>query len=166
MSPLKFSTEYLRSLFDYDAKTGSLLWKVSRGRRAKIGCPAGYKAPGRYVNIRLDGKVLYAHRLIWIWHGRELPEILDHINCDMHDNRIENLRAATHSQSQCNQRRKCTNTSGVKGVSWNKRLKKWYARVHIDNRVMALGLFKDLKEAASVVEEARRQYHGEFARHQ
>jgi hypothetical protein len=103
---------------------------------------------------------------VWLWHGRELPALIDHINGDRGDNRIENLRAATPSQNVCNTKIKSTNTSGVKGVNWVKRLKKWQVRLNIQNRVMHFGLYRDFDLAELVAAEARNKHHGAFARHQ
>ena len=156
--------EYVRALFDYDSNTGELRWKRADGRRAKVGSLAGWTTRGRYRTTRHDGRVYLNHRLVWLWHGRELPKMIDHINGDKLDNRIENLRAATPSQNQCNHPIRCTNKSGVKGVHWDKRLRKWHARVFFENRTYPLGWFTDLEQAKAAANAARTAMHGEFAR--
>ena len=57
------------------------------------------------LTISIDGKeyCLLAHRVIWFLHyGYFLYQNTDHINGIRHDNRIENLRAATFAQNQYN----------------------------------------------------------------
>ena len=57
------------------------------------------------------------------------------------------------------------NTSGVKGVSWHKRSKKWVVSIGVNWKRKALGYFDDLDLAELVSIEARNKYHGEFANH-
>jgi len=64
-----------------------------------------------------------------------------------------NMRWATRETQARNARKKVTNTSGVKGVSWHKRQKKWAASIRADKKSVHLGSFATLREAA----EARRQ---------
>ncbi len=91
------------------------------------------------------------------------PEgLVDHRNGDGLDNRRDNLREANTSQNCHNQKVTSRNTSGVKGVCWNKSRGKWQASV------MAYGKRKTLrfatKEAASAwAEQERKRLHGEFA---
>jgi len=83
-----------------------------------------------------------------MWHNGYFPENdIDHINMIKHDNRIENLREVSRS---CNIRnsgnRKC-NTSGVKGVHWVNRFKKWQSRIGIDKLRFSLGYYNDFNNA-------------------
>jgi hypothetical protein len=126
---------------------------------------AGRKKPNGYVQIEIEGKAYYAHRLVWkVHHGTDPTSLIDHINGDRNDNRIENLREATASestQSRCTPR---SNTSGVKGVYWAKQRGAWGVKITIGGVQHFLGYFDDKSEAAEVANTARSKFHGEFAR--
>ena len=90
---------------------------------------------------------------------------IDHIDGNPVNNRIENLRLVTRSQNQHNQKIPKNNTSGVKGVGWNKAKMKFKANLMKNNKNIHLG-FYDTKEAAEkAITEAREKIHGEYARH-
>lgn len=88
----------------YDTTSPScLVWL--KGRRA--GAVAGTKKAKGYWEVQVCGKKLRAHRLIWEMHNGPIPYgyVVDHINQDPSDNRLENLRLATLSENNCNARR-------------------------------------------------------------
>src|SRR5687768_770720 len=113
------TAEKLRELMDYNPDTGVFLYRKRRGRRS-AGLEAGSIVKG-YRLISL-GKQYSAHRLAWLYVYGEWPAgDLDHINCVRDDNRIANLREATDSQNNANRTLAPKNSSGFKGVCWNKR---------------------------------------------
>lgn len=89
---------------------------------------------------------------------------IDHINGDKSDNRKSNLRICTNSENLRNRGSQSNNTSGYKGVSWSKELKKWRTQICINKKHIHVGLFKDKIEAAKAYNEAAIKYHGEFAK--
>ena len=103
---------------------------------------------------------LYLHRLIM---GN--PEgSVDHINGDQEDNRRENLRSCNQSQNCANSKISRNNTSGYKGVSWNRALKKWHAYIMVNRKRIHLGYFASKIRAARAYDKAATQYFGKFAR--
>jgi hypothetical protein len=92
-----------------------------------------------------------------------MPAILDHINRDVSDNRLENLREATQAENAYNSKLRVDNTSGVKGVTWDKAKRKWVARVYANARVINLGRFATFDEAVNIVNLTRNAQHGHFA---
>ena len=129
-------------LLDYDANSGLFRWRVTRSRLAKIGSIAGNSSDGRYVQIEFDGRRYWAHRLAWLITYGSLPPIVDHINGCGTDNRILNLRAANKSLNAVNAKRSRTNTSGFRGVSFDRRLSKWRASIKVDGRSIHIGTFE------------------------
>lgn len=92
-----------RELFEYDATNGGLRYRRStRGRNPKKpGDAAGTVQPDGYLQVMVDKKKYYVHRLVWLLHHGVLPERPAHIvhgNGDRSDNRIENLQMVSHSQ--------------------------------------------------------------------
>lgn len=121
--------------------------------------------PG-YRLIMIDGVYYKAHRIIWaIMHQQDPSSFdIDHINCIRDDNRIENLRLATCSQNKMNIKTRKDNSSGVKGVSWFSRDKRWVAQIWIDGKKNVLGHFKEKDDAAKAYAEASKRIHKEFGR--
>ena len=107
---------------------------------------------------------LYEHRIIWaLVHGEWPPSFIDHANGDKADNRIENLRPATHAQNQQNKR--ALSKRGFKGASYCKAAKRWRAK--IDGGGLGykfLGYFDTPEEAHDAYKRAAIERYGEFAR--
>lgn len=89
---------------------------------------------------------------------------VDHIDGDGLNNRRSNLRAATRSENIRNRRTNTNNTSGYKGVSFNRKLGVWVSYIFIDGRNKYLGKFREPQEAHHAYCAAAKKYYGEFAR--
>ena len=154
------SQEYLRSVFDYKPETGHLVGKESRGNR-KAGKVVGHKCTNGYLQVRLNGQNLSVSRVIWIMHHGTVPEQIDHINRVRDDNRLCNLRAACQTTNARNKKVPRNNTSGTKGVSFDRQSGKWKARIGVGSGRKTLGLFstKELAVAARKGAEAALGYH-------
>jgi hypothetical protein len=88
----------------------------------------------------------------------------DHINHNGLDNRIANLRAATHRQNAYNRIHFTKNPSSkYKGVSFKKRVKKWEAQIRYDGKSKFIGTFDSEIEAAKAYDKEAKKRHGEFA---
>lgn len=121
-----------------------------------------------YVRGKLRGvprkeRSVYLHRLVI---GAKKCQIVDHINGNKLDNRLENLRFCTQSQNLMNRDTSSKNTSGYRGVSWDKKNNKWYATITINSKQLNLGRFVDKEVAKKVYDEAARNAFGEFVRKQ
>ncbi|ATE85749.1 HNH homing endonuclease [Shigella phage Sf12] len=112
------------------------------------GKEAGTKNIG-YIQIILNKKPFLAHRIIWEIYNGKIPKgmEIDHINHIRDDNRIENLRLVSKQDNLKNQSKRNDNTSGVTGVSWNKREQKFRAYININGKEKHIGYFVDLKSA-------------------
>lgn len=149
-------------LFEY--REGKLYWRVCLNNRAPIGSEAGtYNQYNKRRSVRIKGKQYYTHRLIFLIHHGHMPLEVDHIDADRHNNRIENLRAASPSENQRNKPRQRNNTSGRKNVRWVNG--KWAVELKINGKARYFGRFEDLELAALMASEVRDKYYGEFANH-
>lgn len=90
-------------------------------------------------------------------------EHVDHINGNKKDNRKSNLRIATSSQNSRNIGLRKNNTTGYKGVIYEKKRDKWRAEIKKDYKSIFLGYFDTKEDAAKAYNEASMKYHGEFA---
>lgn len=88
--------------------------------------------------------------------------VVDHINHDTLDNRKCNLRVCTNSQNLMNSRKRSNNTSGYKGVFWDKDIHKWRAQITVGKKQKYLGSFISKSDAALAYNEASLEFHGEF----
>lgn len=143
------SQQRLKELFAYDSEKGELIWRKDASSRVKAGQTAGtYLAPNGYYQIKIDGRTYWKHRIIYLWHHNQVPEVVDHINRNTTDNRIENLRASCARSNQLNVGARSTKKSGLpKGVYLSSRGKKYYASIMIDRRNRRLGTFETVEEA-------------------
>jgi hypothetical protein len=110
----------------------------------------------------INGKIqkLFMHRQLL-----GFPNIdVDHVNGDPLDNRRSNLRICTPSQNQHNSKLPITNSSGFKGVYWQKQAKKWRAVIKLNHKSYHLGFYSSALEAACAYDGAARVLHGQFAK--
>ncbi len=112
----------------------------------------GYKQLFTYVNGKFH-KSFLVHRLVWEAHNGEVPEgfVIDHINRNKLDNRLENLRIITFTQNLWNQ--------DVKGYCWFAPAKKWMGTITANRNRIHLGYFNTEEEAAEAYKKAKEVYH-------
>jgi hypothetical protein len=151
-------------LEDFEYKDGELYWK-KKGYSRTIGKKVGSPDRNGYLHMHYRYKTVFIHRLIFLMHHGYLPKILDHIDGNPTNNRIENLREATAFQNSANSKISKSNTTGVKGVSWRKREQRYFAQCRVNGKQYEIGRFKVLEDAAKAVREFREKFHGDFARH-
>jgi len=158
----------LREVLHYDSKYGEFWWLVRCGNyKALDRAAAGSNLTGeqRYVYVRIDGYSYAAHRLAWLYYYGEWPKVaLDHINGNRRDNRIENLREATSAQNNWNRSTPRDNTSGHKGVYWDKHMGAWRVLIHVNYKKIYVGCSHNLGEAVEMRAAAERKYYGEFSK--
>ena len=155
--------ELAHSLFEY--KDGDLYWKENPGPQKRDSLKTGCVGAGGYIYTNYKKTQYKHHRLIFLMHHGYLPEMVDHIDGDKTNNRIENLRACTRTQNLLNSKKPVSNTSGIKNVWWRKTRGKWEVKFKVNKVVKYFGLYDDLELAELVAIEARNKYHGEFAKH-
>ena len=160
---MPLSKEILNELFEY--RDGEIYYKVSRSRN-KAGSKAGtYRPHDNAYHVTINKKHYLMHRIVFMMHNGYLPQFVDHIDCNRANNKIENLREATHSQNAHNAKTRKDSKTGIKNVSWNKVDKSWKVRIQANNTRLVIGQYKDLELAELVAMEARDKFHGNFANH-
>lgn len=158
----------LRKLFDYDPATGILIRNqmpymnpatIARFTGKPTGALDGAKG---YVKIFISGKLYYAHRVIWKWvHGFD-AEMIDHIDGNRANNRIENLRLANGFQNCAN--KKIAPRHLPRGVQSSRPPGKYVATIKAKQHRYHLGTFDTVEDAQNAWRSAAIQHHGEFAR--
>lgn len=149
----------LKFLLRYDTASGKFYWRNPNSFRVKPGAQAGCLRKDGYVKIRLDGVNYLAHRLVWLHENGSFPDdMLDHINGDRSDNRIENLREANNSLNQQNRKLSARNTTGSVGVTLRK-YNRWRASIVIRKKFISLGSFSSKEEAEAAYLSAKESYH-------
>lgn len=159
----EITEEKVKTLFSY--KQGNLYWLKPTCHHVKYGEVAGTFNKSGYEVISINSRKYHTHRLIFLYHKGYMPKFVDHKDHNKLNNNIGNLRKCTKSENAYNRTIQKNNTSGVKGVSWNKAAKKWRTQLKFNKKIIYIGEYKDINQAKEAIFEAREKYHGEFANH-
>ena len=122
-----------------------------------------------YVSLSKNGKVTKKtiHRLVaiaFIPNPDDKP-FIDHIDHNRKNNNVNNLRWCTSSENQHNTAKQCNNTSGFKGVCFNKRDQKYHASIGLNGKLIHIGLFKTAEDAFEAYKQKANELHKEFAKY-
>lgn len=156
---------------------GEVAWvALSRGLWAIIDAEDVHKVEGVKWSAKGRGRHVYAcaaqshapklggthmHRVVV---GNPPDMEVDHIHESRRDNRKGELRVCAHAENLRNRGKTAANTSGYKGVSFDKKKRKWSAKIRKDYRQMFLGYFDDKEAARDAYVCAALQFHGAFAK--
>lgn len=143
------------SLFEY--KDGELFWKSDRGNQVKAGALAGSKSMYGYWEIRYKSKLYLRHRIIYLMFKNSWPDIIDHIDQNRTNDKIENLREVNKSQNNHNSifiRGKIT----YRGVYYHKGIKKYVAQIRLFGKGRYLGAYSTPELASQRYEEEKKEY--------
>lgn len=161
---MELTREFLRRVIHYCPETGIFTWIEPTGARVKPGHVAGSYYSNGYLRMQVLSKEYLLHRLAWFYMTGIWPDQdVDHRNGKKDDNRWENLRLATRSQNLSNTRLRSDNSSGVKGLSFDRRRGKYQASICTKGVRKFLGYFEDKNEAAHALAAARVALHGDFS---
>ncbi len=118
---------------------------------------------GTFYARSWDGAtVLRLHRVVMGLLAGD-KRLVDHINHDTLDNTLENLRICSSADNLKNQRKAKDNTSGHKGVNFDKRASKWRAQIMLNGKRKTLGYFSTIEDAAKAYDKAAIEHYGEYA---
>lgn len=157
------SVEYLQKCFSYDQETGELRWKLKPHAGFCAGKVAGAVGSGGYLTVGLDGKYYRVHRIIFkMMTGEEPLQVVDHIDGDLLNNRLSNLRIATFSESTRNRGMSKNNTTGYRGVYLIRG--QYMAKINRNGKLVFLGNFATAQAASAVYNAVARALYGKFYR--
>lgn len=154
---MRIDSTNIKELFDY--RDGQLIWRIRPALQYPIGSTAGaYHASDGYWQIGYKGKTYSAHRLIFLWHHGYIPQIVDHIDRDKLNNKIENLRGSCKSRNAINSD-EIKGEIGYRGVSINRTANPptYSARIRKDYSYINLGYYKTPEEASEAYQKARKE---------
>ena len=161
----EITQQELKEYLNYNPDTGIFTWTSKIGNRGVkpdriAGC---IDKDDGYVKIRLAGVGYRAHRLAWIYMTGSAPEkFIDHKNRDRTDNRWENLREADSFQNNWNCAAMPNKIVPYKGVCWDPKRQKYYARIWQNKKRILLGRYDTAEEAHKAYCDAVSKYRGEF----
>lgn len=169
------NAETLRQLLDYNPATGVFTWKsreetdqhVKTWNSKYAGKIAGRTKPNGkgYLEIGVEGKLYFSHRLAWLYMTGEWPEVnIDHKDTDKTNNRWGNLREATVAQNAWNVDYEPGKLG--RGVNHHPACKSrpYSGQIQVGGKRISLGYFSTAEEAERAYLAAAEKYHGEFAR--
>ena len=92
---------------------------------------------------------------------------IDHIDGNGLNNQRSNLRIVNKTQNMQNARRRLTNKSGCRGVSYDRttsnKNKKWRAWIQVNGRFIGLGRYAEIEDAIKARKQAEKKYFGEYS---
>ena len=127
-----------------------------------VGGTNGIKQP--YIRGRYKEHRFLVHQVIFLMQHGYVPECIDHIDGNIHNNKIENLREVTKMQNSYNCKIRKNNTTGVPNVYWFKKTNSYLEKVMANRKAVFTGYFKDLELAELVASEARTKFHNGYNR--
>lgn len=164
----------LKSIIDYDQETGLFTWKnrtCEYGNHKAWNTKYSGKTAGRkndhtgYIEISIFDSRYRANRLAWFYSYGEDPKefVIDHKDGVKDNNKLSNLRKTTYSGNSHNKgAQKNNKSSGIKGVHYNKRDKRYNACISVNKESKYLGSFILLEDARKAVEQAFMKYESEI----
>lgn len=149
--------EYIASRVSYDKDNG-IFTNIKTGRIIGFKHNTMSKNRTYYIKIEIDNIRVYAHRLAWFIVNGSISDkmLIDHIDKDGTNNKIENLRLVTPSENNRNVDIKSNNTTGVKGITINRH---GNYSISIDGKHKATT--KTLEEAITIRKELELEHWGE-----
>lgn len=136
---------------------GSFVRITARNKKTRSLISRGFIGSQGYRHTQVGRKQYRVHRLVAEAFLDDFDSAyeVDHINGDKADNRLENLRLMSRHENANAFRGKARGTSRYRGVSYEKRHKKWGARTMVNGKRVFLGRYDSEAEAAISVDRSR-----------
>ena len=137
----------LKKCFRLNSK-GELIRLRYMASNAKAGdIVRGSKHSEGYRVMGFENRILYVHRVVFALKHGYFPHFIDHKNRNPADNRLSNLRASSPMHNQKNRKLSKKNKSGINGIYFATKEKKWKIQLRENGKRLNLGTFKNLKTA-------------------
>lgn len=160
-NPTSLTLQRVKEVLSYDPETGIFKWNAVR-RGVRPGTPAGSIRDHGYLLLTIDYQRVLAHRLaLFIANNGVWPDsVVDHIDGNTANNKLENLRIVPEQTNLRNVRKatKRNKSSGLLGVSYHARDKLWRARIYVNGKSKTW-YSKDKDEAYQLYLKAKRALH-------
>lgn len=156
----KLTQQYLKECVTYNPDTGIFTWNTRPLSHFKNShcCNAwnarwankytGSISDEGYFLVKVNHKTYKAHRIAFLYMEGYFPENqVDHIDRNKLNNKWDNLREVSNQCNQQNCNISKNNTSGVCGVSFNKRSGKWVVRIGVLWQRLCIGSFENFEDA-------------------
>jgi len=154
---MELTQSYLKTQIHYDEKTGHITWACHKVGRKPDGLAGCIRFDKRRV-IRINNKLYLASRLAFLYMTGHWPKHnIDHINGNSADDSWDNLRDVEQEFNVRNQIKSTTNTSGITGVYWSKKRKKWLAAITVYGKQRYIGCFEDINTARDARKNAEKE---------
>ena len=140
----------LKEALIYDKNTGVWTWRADRRSNinARKNERAGNVTRSGYREINIYGKKYQSSRLAFFYCCGYFPENdVDHINRVRDDDRWNNMREVSRSCNVRNTGNRSSNSSGVKGIGWSHKTRKWVAYIMVYGKQTYLGCYRDFGNA-------------------
>jgi hypothetical protein len=155
------SKSELCAVLSYDSTTGIFVWIKSLSNVVKVGSIAGKIGKDGRRDICVARKIYKAHRLAWLYvYGVWPTNVIDHIDGDNGNNRIDNLRDVVQSTNMQNMRKaRMDSKSQSLGVHCIKSSGKFRAQLKVDGMTRHIGCFDSKDDAHAAYISAKRLFH-------
>ncbi len=137
-----------KQIFDY-LPEGELVWKFTCTANKRTNKIAGWTDRRGYRRVKVNGRSVSIHRIIWEMHHGLIPKgkEIDHIDRQKGNNKLHNLRLVTPTQNCQNKSIRRDNKSGAAGVHWHNKKNKWAAYISVNKKLKHLGYFDVFEQA-------------------
>lgn len=159
---INMTQEYLKSILEWDNDSLKFRRKISRGRfKAGTELTFSKDKQGR-CQTKIDGVAWKRAHLVWLYYTGENMKVInadefntkntmviDHINQNPNDDRIENLRKITKAENCRNRTLAKNNKYGAQGVHYRKSSDRWIAEIRYNYYNIYLGSYVTKDEAVA-----------------
>lgn len=151
--------ELAKFLYSYNSSTGILVWKNKKNAHSHItiGSEISHRDNNGYIRVHLGKRLYLGHRVAWALHFGEWPNgLIDHINGNRSDNRIENLRIVSDRENGWN--KDIHRKGAIVGAFYDRKRGLWRSCININGKGIHLGRFSTQEEAHTAYINAYAEY--------